>query len=128
MCCCWEMAGPSSSVTSLSVFPTHSHLARLGHPKTTGLPSVSCESSHGCCFKMVVVQSLSCVSLFCSSVDCSAPGSSVGFSRQEYWSGLPFPSPGIFPTHRSNAHLLHWQAVSLPLSHEGSPSLIFYIE
>jgi len=22
---------------------------------------------------------------------------SVGFSRQEYWSGLPFPSPGDFP-------------------------------
>ena len=22
---------------------------------------------------------------------------SMGFSRQEYWSGLPFPSPGIFP-------------------------------
>ena len=23
---------------------------------------------------------------------------SMEFSRQEYWSGLPFPSPGIFPT------------------------------
>ena len=22
----------------------------------------------------------------------------MGFSRQEYWSGLPFPPPGIFPT------------------------------
>ena len=22
---------------------------------------------------------------------------SMGFSRQEYWSGLPFPSPGDFP-------------------------------
>ena len=22
---------------------------------------------------------------------------SMGFSRQEYWSGLPFPSPGNFP-------------------------------
>ena len=28
-------------------------------------------------------------------MDCSPPGSSTqGFSRQEYWSGLPFPSPG----------------------------------
>ena len=28
-------------------------------------------------------------------MDCSLPGSlSMGFSRQEYWSGLPFPSPG----------------------------------
>jgi len=31
-------------------------------------------------------------------MDCSPPGSSVhGFSRQEYWSGLPFPSPGDLP-------------------------------
>ena len=27
---------------------------------------------------------------------CQAP-QSVGFSRQEYWSGLPFPSPGDLP-------------------------------
>ena len=37
------------------------------------------------------------------------------FSRQEYWSGLPFLSPGIFPTQGLNPHLLHWQADSLPL-------------
>ena len=31
-------------------------------------------------------------------MDCGPPGSSVhGFSRQEYWSGLPFPSPGDLP-------------------------------
>jgi len=32
-------------------------------------------------------------------MDCSLPGSSLsmGFSRQEYWSGLPFPSPGDLP-------------------------------
>ena len=31
-------------------------------------------------------------------MDYSLPGSSVhGFSRQEYWSGLPFPSPGDLP-------------------------------
>ena len=23
---------------------------------------------------------------------------SIGFTRQEYWSGLPFPSPGLFLT------------------------------
>ena len=39
----------------------------------------------------------SCPTL-CDPVDCSPPGSSVhGFSRQEYWSGLPFPSPGDLP-------------------------------
>ena len=43
----------------------------------------------------VVVQSLSRVQL-CNPVDCSPPVS-MGFSRQEYWSGLPFPSPGDLP-------------------------------
>ena len=43
----------------------------------------------------VIVQSLSCVRLFCDPVDCSPPGSSVlVISQQENWSGLPFPSPG----------------------------------
>ena len=32
----------------------------------------------------------------CTLIDCSPPGS-VGFSRLEYWSRLPFPSPGDFP-------------------------------
>ena len=44
----------------------------------------------------------------------------MGFSRQEYWSGLPFPPPGIFPTQGSYLlHLLHLQSYSLPLSHLG---------
>ena len=31
-------------------------------------------------------------------MSCNPPGSSVrGFPRQEYWSGLPVPSPGNFP-------------------------------
>ena len=41
-------------------------------------------------------------------------------SRQEYWSRLPFPSPGIIPTQGQNLRLLCWQADSLPLSHQGS--------
>ena len=37
----------------------------------------------------------------------SPPGSSVmGFPSQEYWSGLPFPFQGIFPTKGSNPSLL----------------------
>ena len=45
---------------------------------------------------------------------------SMAFSKQEYWSGLPFPIPKIFQRQGSNLHLwqlLHWQAASLPLSH-----------
>ena len=31
-------------------------------------------------------------------VDCSPPGPlSLGFTKQEYWSGLPLPSPGNLP-------------------------------
>ena len=45
----------------------------------------------------VKVKSLSRVSLFAPSwtIAYQAPWS-MGFSRQEYWSGLPFPSPGDF--------------------------------
>ena len=48
---------------------------------------------------------------------------SMGFSRQEYWSGLPCPLPGDLPDPEGwNRHLLcllHWQADSLPLSRLG---------
>ena len=49
----------------------------------------------------------------------------MGFSRQEYCSGLHFLLQGIFQTQGSNLcllRLLHWQADSLPLYHLGSPS------
>ena len=51
---------------------------------------------------------------------------SMGFSRQEYWSGLPCPPPGELPDPRIKpvspvAPAL--QADSLPLSHQGSPKL-----
>ena len=37
----------------------------------------------------------SCLTL-CDLMYCSLP-LSLGFSKQEYWSGLPFPSPGDLP-------------------------------
>ena len=37
---------------------------------------------------------------------------SMRFPRKEYWSGWPFPTPGIFPTQGSHLCLLHWQADS----------------
>ena len=48
------------------------------------------------------------------------------FSKQEYWSGLPFFLQGIFPTRGTNPHLLcllHWQARSLPLVLHGKPTI-----
>ena len=50
---------------------------------------------------------------------------SMGFPRQEYWSGYHFLLQGIFMIQGSNLHLLHCQADSLPLSHQGNPSLTF---
>ena len=42
---------------------------------------------------------------------------SMEFSRQEYWSGLPFPSPGDLPDPGIESSSHAWQAGSLPLSH-----------
>ena len=45
----------------------------------------------------------------------------MGFPNQEYWSGLPFPSPGDLAGPGIKACLLHWQVDSLSLSHLGRP-------
>ena len=43
-------------------------------------------------------KSLQSVPAVCDPMDCSPPGSSsMGFSRQEYWSGLLCPPPGDLP-------------------------------
>ena len=51
-------------------------------------------------------------------IACQAP-LSIRFSRREYWSGLPFPTPGDFPDpgiKLASLMSLHWQAGSLPLA------------
>ena len=58
----------------------------------------------------------SCVRLFAVlwTAACQAP-LSMGFFKQEYWSGLPCLPQGIFPNQGSNPHLLcllHWQVGS----------------
>ena len=65
---------------------------------------------------------LSCIRLLVTPRTHQAP-LSMELSRQEYWSGLPFPPPGDLPdpgTEPRLLQLLHWQADSLPLSHLGS--------
>ena len=44
---------------------------------------------------------------------------SMGFSRQEYWSGLPFPSPGDLPDPGIKPEFPALQADSLPLVKNG---------
>ena len=70
------------------------------------------------------VKLLSRVRLFATpwTVAYQAP-LSVGFSRQEYWSGLPFPSPGDLSDPGIEPGLQHCRWTLYPLSHQGSPSL-----
>ena len=59
----------------------------------------------------------------------------MGFSRQEYWSGLLFPSTvgvgshsllqGIFPTQGLNPGLLHSRQILYHLSQQGSPDWLY---
>ena len=46
---------------------------------------------------------------------------SMGFSRQEYWSGVPCSPPGDLPNPGIETGSPTMQADSLPLSHQGSP-------
>ena len=46
---------------------------------------------------------------------------SMEFSRQEYWSGLPFPSPGVFLTQGLNQGSPALQVDSLPSELSGKP-------
>ena len=45
---------------------------------------------------------------------------SIGFSRQKYWSGLPFPSPGELPNPGIEPGLPHCRQMLYHLSHQGS--------
>ena len=55
----------------------------------------------------VCAQLLSCVQLFVTPWTAAQQAPlSMGFPRQEYWSGLPFPPLGIFLTQELNSCLL----------------------
>ena len=64
------------------------------------------------------VKLLSRVRLFATpwTVAYHAP-SSIGFPRQEYWSGLPFPSPGVLPDPGIESECPALQAGALLLGH-----------
>ena len=69
-------------------------------------------------FLCVCAQLLSCVWLSLPApMECSRQAPlSMGFSRQEYCSGLPLPTPGNLPDPGNLRlwHLLHWKVDSLP--------------
>ena len=58
------------------------------------------------------------------TVACQAP-LSMGFPRQEYCSGLPFPSPGDLPNSVTELKSAVLQADSLPAEAPGKPKGIY---
>ena len=101
------------------------HLIQCGHWK-----SVLMSSSWKKWKKKV--KSFSHVQLFATpwTAACQAPPS-VRFSRQEYWSGLPFPSPGYLPKPGTEPQSPTLPADSLPSEPPGwdplqTPSLFSY--
>ena len=72
--------------------------------------------------KKVKVKSLSRVRLFETpwTVAYLAPPS-MGFSRQEYWNGLPFPSPGDLPNLGIEPRSPAFQADALTSEPPGKP-------
>ena len=60
------------------------------------------------------------------TVACQVP-LSLGFSRQEYWSGLPFPSPGDLPNPGVKPKSPSLQADSLGTELPGKSYIFVYI-
>ena len=81
---------------------------------------------------VVIVQALKSCPTLCDPVDGSPQASlSMGFLRQEYWSGLPFPSPGnrpnpeIEPRSPASPALAGWSLTTeLPINVYGKPIYI----
>ena len=60
------------------------------------------------------------------TIACQPP-LSMGFSRQEYWNGLPFPSPGDLSNPRIELGYPALQAYSLPSEPPGKPSQLVLV-
>ena len=78
--------------TCLSAFMSHAEISAL---YLDSLLKVKCVCVCVCVHMHVHTHMLSCILLFATTwtLACQAP-LSMGFSRQEYWSGLPFSPPG----------------------------------
>ena len=63
----------------------------------------------------------SVVSDSCDPVDCNQAPLPMGFSRQEYWSGLPFSFPGALPNPGNDPGSPALQANSLTAEPPGRP-------
>src|SRR5574340_452792 len=104
-----------------------SKFGKLSSAHKTGKGQFSFQSQRKAMPKnvQVKVKSLTRLQLFATpwTVDYQAR-SSMGFSRQEYWSGLPFPSPGDLHDPGIEPGLPIFQADALTSEPPGKPSLL----
>ena len=114
---------PSYHVVGWRIFPTSTQGQEMTQPWGKGLEIWTrldvlkhenqgvcvCARAHAC----LVAQP--CPTLY-GPTDCTPQAPlSMGFSRQEYWSRLPFPSPGDLSDPGIKPESPPWQAGSLPL-------------
>ena len=106
------------------VVGTAGWLRGRGRPCASGAAQVSALTS----ISLAASPAWKCVSRFSHvrllvtpwAISCQAP-LSMGFSMQEYWSGLPFPSPGDRPDPGLKPESPALQADSLPSATHGQP-------
>ena len=102
-----SLSGPSGWIGSIYKQPPSIHC--VGGPEEESLP----------CGGGLVAKA--CLTLAAPwTVACQAP-LSMGFPRQEYSSGMTFFFSRRSSRPRDKAQVLHWQADSLPPSHQGNP-------
>ena len=112
----WTRISPShqEACTNVSVSRNHQRAVR----RTTVLRPVEQKKQS----QKVKVKSLSHVQLFATRWTVAYQASpSMGFSRQEYWSGLPFPSPGHLPNPGIKPGSSALEADALTPEPQGSP-------
>ena len=73
-------------------------------------------------------KSLSCVRLFATPwTEAHQAPSSMGFSRQEYWSGLPFPPSGDLPDPGIEPRSPTLQADAITSEPPGKPTVYLFM-
>ena len=89
---------PLSFASAISVGQAHSHQSLANRTQACVVQKEGWAFQWGVCVCVCVRIALGCARLFMTpwTVACQSP-LSMEFSRQEYWSGFPFPNPGDLP-------------------------------
>ena len=130
-CITWALEHASlSSSGALDLVAPHEQSSQVRdqtHAPYTGELTQPPDHQGVCLYTLtkVKVRSLSRVRLFATSWTVAHQASlSMGFSRHEYWSGLPFPSPGDLPNPGIEPGSPALWADTLPSEPPGKPFLM----